>query len=41
MQKDFDDRLCSAARKILSGNWSMTAPIVPPKTIMAAVGWVI
>src|ERR1700735_4739852 len=30
-----------AARKMFIGNWSMTAPRVPPTTIMAAVGWVI
>ena len=30
-----------AARKMFMGNWSMTAPTVPPMTIMAAVGWVI
>src|ERR1700733_3734779 len=29
----------AAAKTVASGNWSITAPRVPPKTIMAAVGW--
>jgi hypothetical protein len=29
-----------AARNIFIGNWSITAPMVPPSTISIAVGWV-